>query len=134
MTWLAIKGAGSKIFLWLKAYWQIPFLLLWTMAVYLLTRRNSDAIIDVLNAKKESYDKQIKELKTRHQSEIIDRDKLIREYHSAIEKIEKKYEEQEKLLTKKEKQRVKEIIKKSKGEPDVIRKEIEKSFGFTFVD
>jgi hypothetical protein len=134
MTWLAIKGVGSKTFLWLKAYWQIPFLLLWTMAVYLLTRRNSDAIIDVLNAKKESYDKQIKELKTRHQSEIIDRDKLLREYHSIVERIEKKYEEQEKLLTKKEKQRVKEIIKKSKGKPDVIRKEIEKNFGFIFVD
>ena len=30
--------------------------------------------------------------------------------------------------------KIKEIVKKSKGEPDVIKAEIEKSFGFVFVD
>ena len=38
------------------------------------------------------------------------------------------------LAANKEKKRVKEIVRKSKGEPDVIRKEIEKSFGFTYID
>jgi hypothetical protein len=134
VTWLAFKGVCSKTFLWLKSYWQIPFLIAWTIIVYIFARRNSDAIVDVLNAKKESYEKQIKELKSRHQNEIIERDNLIKEYHNTIKRIEKKYSEQEKLLTKKEKERVKEIIKKSKGEPDVIRKEIEKNFGFIYVD
>ena len=51
-----------------------------------------------------------------------------------VDKIEAKYKEKEKQLSKKEKVRIKEIVKKSKGKPDVIKREIEESFGFTFVD
>jgi hypothetical protein len=134
MSWVGFKVATSKIWLWLKEHWQVPFLLAWTIIVYILTRRNSQAAIDVLAAKRESYDKQIKELNLRHKNEIIERDKLIHQYHETVRKIEERYKEKEKLLSNKEKKRVKEIIKKSKGEPDVVKKEIEKSFGFTYVD
>lgn len=134
MSWLAFKNISSKCWIWLKAHWQIPLLLAWSMLVYFFARRNSDAIVEVLNAKKDSYEKQINELKKRHNSEIIERDKLIANYHETIAMIEKKQLEEEKQLSTKEKKRVKEIVKKSKGEPDVIRTEIEKSFGFTFVD
>ena len=134
MEWIAFKAIVSKGWLWLKEHWQIPGLLLWSLIVYFFTRRNSDAIIDVLNAKKDSYEKQINELKKRHNNEIIERDKLIASYHETIAMIEKKYAEKEKQLTDKEKKRVKEIVKKSKGEPDIVRTEIEKSFGFTYID
>jgi len=134
MSWLAFKSISSKCWIWLKAHWQIPLLLAWSMLVYFFARRNSDAIVEVLNAKKDSYEKQINELKKRHNNEIIERDKLIANYHETIAMIEKKQLEEEKQLSTKEKKRVKEIVKKSKGEPDVIRTEIEKSFGFTFVD
>ena len=134
MTWIAFKGFVSKSWLWLKHYWQIPLLVLWTFAVYFFARRNTEALIDVMDARKDSYDKQLKELKSRHEHEILERNRLIQEYHTAVARIEKKYEEREKRLTKKEKQRVKEIVKKSKGEPSVIKREIEKSFGFTYID
>ena len=134
MTWIIFKASVVKVWLWLKNHWQIPFLLVWTIGTYILSRRNTDALAEVLDAKKQSYEKQIGELKIRHEEEIQQRNSLIREYHNTIVKIERKYKEQEKRLTKKEKRRVKEIVKKSKGEPDVIRREIEKSFGFVYVD
>ncbi len=102
--------------------------------MYILSKRNTDALVEVMNAKKESYEKQINELKTRHNNEIIERDRLIKQYHETVSAIEKKYEEQKKKLRTKEKRKIKEIVKKSKGEPDVIKAEIEKSFGFVFVD
>ena len=40
----------------------------------------------------------------------------------------------EKELAEEERQLVKEIVAKSKGDPVVIRKKIEKAFGFTYVD
>jgi len=134
MTWIAFKSITSKVWLWLKHYWQLPFLILWTLVVYSFARRNTEALIDVMSARKDSYDKQVKELKVRHEYEIIERNRLIQEYHDAVARIEMKYKEQERRLTRKEKIRVKEIIKKSKGKPDVIKREIEKSFGFTYVD
>lgn len=134
VQWISFKKVVSTSWLWLKTYWQIPFIVAWSMMVYFMSRRNSDAIIDVLNAKKDSYEKQLNELKKRHNDEIIERDKLIKRYHEAVSLIEKKYAEKEKELTLKEKKRVKQIVSESKGDPDVIKEEIEKSFGFDFVD
>jgi phage shock protein A len=99
-----------------------------------MSRRNTDALVEVLATKKKSYEEQIDLLKTQHEKEIFERDKLIEQYHDLIAKIEAKYKEKEKQLSKKEKVRIKQIIKKSKGDADVIKKEIEESFGFTFVD
>ena len=102
--------------------------------MYVLSKRNTDALVEVMEAKKESYEKQINELKTRHNNEIMERDRLIKRYHETVSAIEKKYEEQEKKLKEREKKKIKQIVEKSKGEPDVIKAEIEKSFGFVFVD
>lgn len=134
MSWLAIKKIFKSCWVWLKTYWQVPVLLAWSLVVYVLSKRNTDALVEVMEARKESYEKQINELKTRHNNEIIERDRLINQYHETVSAIEKKYEEQKKKLKVKEKKKIKEIIKKSKGEPDVIKAEIEKSFGFVFVD
>jgi len=134
MTWILFKSSVSKLWIWLKEHWQLPFLFVWTVFVYIFTRRNTDAVVEVLNAKKKSYEKQIKELKNRHKNEIIERDNLIKQYHKTVDAIEKKYKEQERILSSREKKRIKEIVKKSKGEPSVIKTEIEKSFGFVYVD
>ena len=134
VEWIAFKKAASTCWLWLKNHWQIPFIIAWSMLVYFISRRNSDAIIEVLNARKDSYEKQLNDLKKRHNNEIIERDKLIKRYHDAVSLIEKKYAEKEKELSLKEKKRVKQIVSDSKGNPDVIKKEIEKSFGFNFID
>jgi len=134
MEWIAFKKAASTCWLWVKNYWQIPFIIIWSMLIYFFSRRNSDAIIEVLNARKNSYEKQLNELKKRHNNEIIERDRLIKRYHDAVSLIEKKYAEKEKELSLKEKKRVKQIVSDSKGNPDVIKKEIEKSFGFNFID
>ena len=134
MSWLVAKKALKSTWLWLKTYWQVPVLAAWSIVVYILSKRNTDALVEVMNAKKESYEKQINELKTRHNNEIIERDRLIKQYHETVSAIEKKYKEKQKKLKAKEKRKIKEIVRKSKGEPDVIKAEIEKSFGFVFVD
>jgi hypothetical protein len=134
MSWLVIRKTLKSCWVWLKTYWQVPLLIIWSIIVYVLSKRNTDALVEVMEARKESYEKQINELKIRHNNEIIERDRLIKQYHETVSAIEKKYEEQQKKLKAKEKRKIKEIVEKSKGEPDVIKAEIEKSFGFVFVD
>ena len=134
MSWLAIKLWAAKVWKFTKEYWQIPFLVVWSIAVWLFTRKNAQAAIDVLHAKKESYQKQIVLLKEKHNEEILKRDELIEKYNKTLDKIKKEYAKKNKNLDKQEKQRVKEIVAKSKGDPVVIRKKIEKAFGFTYVD
>jgi hypothetical protein len=134
MSWLVVRKTLKSCWVWLKTYWQVPLLIIWSIIVYVLSKRNTDALVEVMEARKESYEKQINELKIRHNNEIIERDRLIKQYHETVSAIEKKYEEQQKKLKAKEKRKIKEIVEKSKGEPDVIKAEIEKSFGFVFVD
>ena len=66
MTWLLFKNKVKIIFSWLKEHWQIPFLAAWTILVYIMTRRNTDALLEVMEARKESYKKQLEVLRDTH--------------------------------------------------------------------
>ena len=129
MSFFAIK----KAWLWIKHNWVVVALVLYTMVMWFLFRRNADAALEVLAAKKKSYDEQIMILKKNHHDEILKRNQLIETYQKVIDEIEKKFEAQKRQLKEEEKDRIKEIIVTSKRKPDVIKKEIEEAFGFTFV-
>ena len=124
----------KKAWVWLKAHWQIPFLLMWTIIVWILTRRNSDAIIEVLEARKKSYEAQIKVLNETHTDELLKRDKLLDQYNATVEKIKRDFEIGTLELTKKQEEKIKKFVIDSKGNPDEIRKKIENAFGFTYID
>ncbi len=55
MTWLATKLFFKKTWSFLKEYWQIPFIFLWTLATIVLTRRNTDVLKEVISAKQQSH-------------------------------------------------------------------------------
>ena len=124
----------KKIFLWVKHHWVMVALAVYTLVMWFVFRRNTSAALDVLKTKQKSYNEQVKILKEGHHDELIKRNKLTETYKSTLEQIEKKYEEEEKQLELKKKQRIKEIIATSKGNPDVIKKQIEEAFGFTYIN
>lgn len=134
MFWINFLSSIKKTFTWLKHHWQIPFLLVWTLLVWIVTRRNSDALVDVLKAKKVSYEGQIQELKKSHIKEILKRDKIIEKYNQTIDKIEKELEQENRKLDLEEKERIKEIVALSKGNPNVVRSKIEELLGLTYTD
>ena len=134
MKWLAIKTAVCKSWLWLKEHWQFPVLLLWTIIVFVVSRRNSEAMLEVLEAKKNSYKKQIAILNEKHTTEILKRDQLIEKYHETVEKVEQDFIKKSKELSLEQKNTIKEIIIDSKGDPDAVKAEIENVFNFTYVD
>ena len=134
MPWLSFITTTKKVFVWLRHHWQIPFLAVWTIVTIVLTRRNSDAIIEVLKTKKTSYEKQMSVLKTTHTDELLKRDKLLLQYQKTLQKVEAKYAAKEKELAEEERQLVKEIVAKSKGDTNAIRKEVQNLFGFDYAD
>jgi len=130
LSLLKLKEAWA----WLKAHWQVPFLLVWTIVVWVLTRRNSDAIIEVLEAKKKSYEDQIKVLNETHTDELLKRDKLLDQYNETIRKIESEWKLGKLKISKEQQEDIKKFVLDSKGNPDEIRKKIEDTFGFTYTD
>ena len=117
--------------IWLKENWKIPFLVVWSIVIWALSRKNAEAALDVLEAKKESYDKQIISLKENHNKELTKRDLLIKEYHETIKRLEEKYKEKSAILTKKNKEKIKDIVVEMEGDTDAVQKKIEELFNFS---
>tara|TARA_R100000030_G_C3213982_1_gene114124 strand:- start:218 stop:604 length:387 start_codon:yes stop_codon:yes gene_type:complete len=117
--------------IWLRENWKIPFLVVWSIVIWALSRKNAEAALDVLEAKKESYDKQIVALKENHKKELTKRDLLVKQYHETIERLEKKYAEKDAILTKKNKQRVKQVVEEMEGDSDAVQRKIEELFNFS---
>jgi long-subunit acyl-CoA synthetase (AMP-forming) len=131
MTWLlTIKRA----FAWLKEHWQIPFLAVWTLGVWILTRRNTQAIAEVLEIKDDSHKKEVEVLKDSHSDELSERDKLLEKYLKTVEEIENRNKSYKIKLREEEKLRVKEIIENAKGDDNEIKSKIEDLFGVTYTD
>ena len=128
MSWLSIK----EVFVWLKEHWQIPFLFAWTVVVWVLTKRNSDAMVEVISAKRDSYKRQVQVLRESHNEEILKRDKLVEEYEEMLSKVESEFQKKKESLSDKQKNDIKEAVVKSKGNPEEVKKKIEEEFGITF--
>ena len=103
MTWVLFKTQISKIWLWLKEHWQIPFLVFWSVLIYVFTRRNTDALVEVIKAKRDSYKEQLETLRNSHNNEILKRDKLIKDYEEALKKVEDEFSKKEKELSESQK-------------------------------
>ena len=102
--------------------------------VYVLARRNSDALVEVIEAKRDSYKKQLEVLKNTHNDEILKRNNLSEKYAKTLEEVEAKFKEKEKELTEAQKIEIKEVVVKSRGNHDEIKRRIEKEFGIRYVE
>tara|TARA_B100000214_G_scaffold53891_2_gene34343 strand:- start:4728 stop:5132 length:405 start_codon:yes stop_codon:yes gene_type:complete len=134
MSWILFKTSLKKSYLWLKEHWQIPFLVVWTVIVYVLTRRNTDALLEVVEAKRDSYKEQVEILRKSHNDEILKRNKLSAKYDRAITLLEEEFKKDKKKLTESQKNDIKEVVIKSKGNSNEIKRKIQEEFGFTLVD
>lgn len=134
VSWLAVKLFISRAWAFLKDYWQIPFMVLWTIITVLLARRNTQALKDVLTAKQKSHKEQVESLKKNHKEEVLKLKKIQKEYVKALEELEVKFDEQNQRLSEKHIEDVKEIVVKSKGNPQEIKRKIENEFGIKFTN
>ena len=132
MSWLATKLFFKRAWSFLKEYWQIPFMVIWTIVTMILSRRNTDALKDVIDAKQKSHKKEIEELKSSHRDQILKMKSLQSEYIKTIEQLEKEFKQQDQELSEKHVEDIKEIVIKSKGNPEAIKRKIENEFGIKF--
>jgi len=134
VEWILFKKSIKTSWVWMKTHWHIPFIVTWTIVVWMLSRGNVKAVTEVLEAKKKSYEKQIEALNSAHAVEIKKREELHLKYKETLDTIEKEFKLKEEELSTLKKKKIKQIIKTSKDEPLEINKKIEELFGFTRVD
>lgn len=131
MSWLAITGFCSKSWVWLKENWKVPFVVAYTIVVWILARGNIDAVKDVLEARKKAHVDEVNSLKERHKEELELRDQSIKEYQEAVRRVEEEFKKRGEKLEEVHREKIKEI---TSSDPSLVRKKIEEEFGFTYVE
>ena len=63
---------------WTKKNWKLSALAVWSIFIWLVSRKNADGAIQAMKANKESYEAQIQGLKDAHEEEIQKRGALSR--------------------------------------------------------
>ena len=120
--------------IFVKKHWKIFAMAIWSIGIFIFARKNNQAAIETMAARKKSYESQIQALQDARNVEIQKREELTLKYKETLAKIEEKYTIKEEELSRKEKKKVKEIIKKAESNPDEISNKLEDLFGFTVTD
>jgi DNA anti-recombination protein RmuC len=131
LTWLAAKRGLKKTWAWLKHNWYAPFIILYTIALWVFFRRK-DAAYKVLETRNQSYKEQIEAINKAHDDEIKKRDEVLEKYTETIKKLEKEFAKYNKELNEEKKKSVKEIVEKYYNDPDTLAMMIGKRFGFNY--
>ncbi len=132
MTWVAAKLFFKKAWIWIKTYWYIPAVLIYTIVLWVLFRRNGAAALEVLKTSKESYEAQIKAMEEAHAREIEARDKALAQYETIIAAIEEEYAANREILGREKRKKIKEYIDKYGEDPEELARIIEEKFGIEF--
>lgn len=132
MTWIAAKLFFGKAWVWIRTYWYIPAVLIYTIVLWVLFRRNGASALEVLKASKESYEAQIKAMEAAHAKEIEARDMALAQYESIVSALEEEYAANRETLSREKRKKVKEYIEKYGEDPEELARIIEEQFGIEY--
>ena len=127
MSWRLVKLSLSKFWLWLKKNWKVASIVVLSLIVVLLLRKDKKIVIESLKIAQESYKNQIDALNESYEKEEQRRAEADENYKNTVEKIEKDYLKEKRKLNSRERKRLQELLESS---PDHLDQLIEKEFGF----
>lgn len=119
----------KKAWAWLKNYWYIPAVLVYTLVLWFVFRKKNDKIIQMFEISKENYKKEIDIINSAHSSEMAQKEEIIKDYQDALKKLQEEHSIKIENLSKEEEKEVQELIQKHKENPDVLAEEMKSLFG-----
>ena len=130
--WVIIKTFLKKAWVWIKKYWQLPVLAVYTFILWIFFRDKAQKAVEVYLSSRQSYEDQIEVINNAHKEEIQKRDRILEEYTKVLEAIEGEYTLSRKNLDDKKKKEVKELVKKHLDDPKELAKLISEEYGFQY--
>ena len=134
MTWPTLKLSVKKSWLWLKTYWYFPAVIIYTLVLWLVFKKDGAAALGVLEIKSDGYKKQIDVLNKVHEEEKKEKEHLNKVFDETIEKVEVELKKKNEVLDKSKKKRIKDIVEKHSNQPEELAKLVKESFGFEVVE
>ena len=131
--WLVAKIWASKAWAFIKKYWQIFAGLVYTVAVWVYFKAQTDKVKEVLKAREDAHQKELDVLNGTHAEEIALRDDALAKYHQIIAQIEKDYENKKEELSDKKREEVKKLVAENSEDPSNLSKLLAERFGISHI-
>tara|TARA_Y100000592_G_C5303338_1_gene236550 strand:+ start:159 stop:548 length:390 start_codon:yes stop_codon:yes gene_type:complete len=125
MFWVKLKLAAA----WCRQYWRWLIFVIAVLVSYLLGKRDKDKLKEQARLAKEMYVKEKEVIERTHQQEMKAKEEAQQRYSEAVDKIEKKYEEDQFNLTHAKKEAIKKMVNKAKRNPDEVDRILEEQLG-----
>ena len=91
MSWRLVKLQLSKFWLWLKKNWKVASIVVLSLTVAFLLKRDRRVVAESLKIAQESYKNQIDALNESYAREELRRAEAAENYQNTVEKIERDY-------------------------------------------
>ena len=137
MSWLTWEASGlfaKKAWIWCKHHWKIIALVVWTIIIWVVSRKNGQVALKVLDAARKSYHAEIDAVNKTHEDEIERRDKAIEQYNSVLSSIHENYEESKDQLTFEKRARIKELVDSYGTDKSALNEALKEEFGFEHIE
>tara|TARA_R100000008_G_scaffold79951_1_gene62005 strand:- start:32 stop:415 length:384 start_codon:yes stop_codon:yes gene_type:complete len=119
----------QKVWVWIKNYWYLPALLVYTIVLWIFFRKKANNLVKLFDITKESYEKQIEALNKAHEEEIKKRNQLISTYQETLKSIEEEHNVKLNDLDSKKRKEIDKLSKNFEKDPEDLAKEMRKLFG-----
>jgi len=129
VTWLTALKYLKIAAVFCRQHWRWIVLLAIFGIAYTLGRKSAGNIKLQANLAKERYKKEKEAIERAHELEIKKREEANKRYSEAVERIEKKYEEDKWTITQGKKEAVKRMVQKAKHSPEEIDRILEQEMG-----
>jgi hypothetical protein len=124
--------ALTKTWIWAKHHWKIVAISVWTLFVWLMSRKNVSMYKKILENTIDNYKKEIEVLETSRNKEQEDKQEAIRLRDESLERLEREFEHREESLSFEKRARYLELLESLSESPESVNKAIEEEFGFTY--
>ena len=124
--------ALTKTWIWAKHHWKIVAISVWTLFVWLMSRKNVSMYKKILENTIDNYKKEIEVLETSRNKEQEDKQEAIRLRDESLERLEREFEHREESLSYEKRARYLELLESLSESPESVNKAIEEEFGFTY--
>ena len=122
----------TKTWVWIKHHWKIVAISVWTLFVWLMSRKNADMYKKILKNTIDNYKKEIEVLQNSNEKEQEEKQEAIRLRNESLARLEKEYEGREDKLSFEKRARYLELLEALSQEPEMVNKAIEEEFGFKY--
>jgi uncharacterized membrane protein YgaE (UPF0421/DUF939 family) len=124
--------ALTKAWVWTKHHWKMIAISVWTLFVWLMSRKNVAMYKEILKNTIDNYKKEIEVLQNSNEKEQEEKQEAARLRSESLARLEKEYEGREDKLSFEKRARYLELLETLSQEPEMVNKAIEEEFGFTY--